>query len=292
MHLPLALSIAVHCVSKIMSTVKRIVCSLQNWSPPCYSECLLKRIRAAMDIYSKARIKDRSFLRSIWPCNPHVFCSSYLLGCIFCYCCISVKRNTHSGKFVPMKCKEYSLDFLSFLYFSNARVKQWIIPGNAWTHANQQLCHLQPTAVCLCALGRRGLQKSVCWKWAQGLHQEMENYFCPLCTFLLSSPGFFLGMILYSLALSLFFPFWCFFSAFVSHSYQFSSGPSSRFSSVTSDSCWTEPHCSEKDRAPSPVKISQYDTMKDQKCPLLHTLWRSGSIFIFEVSPALRRRLG
>ena len=86
------------------------------------------------------------------------------------------------------------------------------------------------------------------------------------------------------------FPFLIFFSAFVSHSCQLSSGPSSCFSGVISDSCWTQPHCSEKDCAPRPVKISQYDIMKDQKCPLLHTMWRSGSIFIFEVSPALRRR--
>lgn len=83
--------------------------------------------------------------------------------------------------------------------------------GNAWTRANQQLCHLQPTAVCLCALCRCGLQKSMCWKWAQRFASGNEELFLySLYFFFLSSPGFFLAMTLYGLAFSLF-PFLIFF---------------------------------------------------------------------------------
>lgn len=47
--------------------------------------------------------------------------------------------------------------------------------GSAWTRAKQQLCYLQPTAVC--ALGRCGLQKSMCWKWAPGFASRNGELF-------------------------------------------------------------------------------------------------------------------
>lgn len=193
MHLHLALSIPVPCVSKIMSTLKRISCPLQNWNLPCYSECPLKRIRAATDMYFKGEKKDRSFLTSIWPCNPHVFCSSYLPGCIFCYCYISVKRgtdrlvrNAHSAavaSLCPWRVSNFLLIFLPFYIFTNARVKQWItqeMPGHVQINS---FAIYNPLLFVFVHFVDVGCRNQCAENDHKGLHQEMKNYFSILCTF-------------------------------------------------------------------------------------------------------------
>lgn len=142
---------------------------------------------------SKARKKDRSFLTSIWPCNPHVFCSSYLPGCIFCYCYISVKRgtdrlvrNAHSAavaSLCPWRVSNFLLIFLPFYIFTNARVKQWItqeMPGHVQINS---FAIYNPLLFVFVHFVDVGCRNQCAENEHKGLHQEMKNYFSILCTF-------------------------------------------------------------------------------------------------------------
>lgn len=122
-HLPLALSIPVYCVYKIMSASR-------GFPVHCRAEILFAILSVC---WKEAELKRwESLLRSSW-LQPTFFAVLNLPGWLFCYCCVSVQRGTHRlvqgthsaalAGLCPWRVSNFLLIFFPSYISSSARFK-------------------------------------------------------------------------------------------------------------------------------------------------------------------------